>query len=247
MTKIIVTGGNGTIAQALREFLPDAVYLPRQLCDVTNDRHLNEVFGRERPDVVIHAAAITDHQCPDVQSVIRVNVQGTELVTRWCRAYGAKLVYLSTHYVYPGLTGNYRETDECSPVGIYAQSKLAGEGWAQMAPDWLIIRGSWYTYETRLKHWLARGAITDAWCSREHASDAAAKIANLVLGGASGIYNIGRSKRTFAEILEQTCPRETFKRVSRHDVNFQTDIAYPFPVDSSVNLEKYDAFLRSRP
>lgn len=237
---IVVTGGNGTIGRALRTFLPDAVYLSRQDCDVTDDRAVNRMFEYAQPEVVIHAAAITDHQHPNAAEVIETNIVGTEYVARHARAYGAKLVYLSTHYVYPGEIGNYKEHERTRPIGAYAWSKLAGEGWARLPNhNWLIIRGSWYTWDTRVKHWMA-SAVDDAYTSREPAIVAARKIANLVTLDATGVFNIGGPRRTFYEIAlyEAECQRPT--PCSRKDL---VDLPYAFPKDSSVNTDKYRAFV----
>lgn len=237
--KILVTGGNGTMGRALREFLPDAKYLSRQECDVRNDKQLSEVFNRWTPDVVIHAAAITDHQHPNASEIIETNIIGSELVARWCKAFQAKMVYLSTHYVYPGETGGYKETDKTQPIGVYAWSKLAGEGWAQTVPDRLIVRGSWYTPE-KVKLWAAQGAVADALTNRETPPDAAEKIASLVIGAASGIYNIGGRTRSFADIAESH--HKNIVLVARA----QFRGPYAFPKDSSVDTTKYTNFVAGR-
>lgn len=256
---IAVTGGDGTIGRALREFLPDARYLSRRDCDITNDRQLAEVFGTLEPgSTVIHAAAVTDHQHPDAGQVIETNVIGTERVARYCRAFGMKLVYLSTHYVYPGETGDYRETDETRPIGAYAWSKLAGEGWARLPDEWLIIRGSWYTPE-KVQDWARKGALVDARCNRETPRKAASKITNLILHGATGIYNIGGERRTFADIVEdngiQDYRRNTrsaikgfgLRKLSQESGGFEAlpPPPYPFPADSSVNVDKYRTLVGS--
>lgn len=232
------------MGRALREFLPDALYMGRGDCDVTNDRQLNDVFQREQPQVVIHAAALTDHQHPDAGEIIQTNIMGTELVARYCRAFGAKIVYLSTHYVYPGETGNYKETDLTKPIGTYAWSKLAGEGWAQIVPDWLIVRGSWYTYETRIRRWL-RAAYTDAFCGREPAAHSARKIEQLVRLGATGTYNIGGPRRSFWRIAVDEGYTPYPAELSSPRIQ-QAGTPYLFPADSSVNTEKYEALVAAR-
>ena len=193
------------------------------------------------PNAILHAAAITDHTTTDAAALINVNVRGTERVARWCRAYGVKLVYLSTHYVYPGERGRYRESDATRPIGAYAMSKLAGEGWAEQVRDVLIVRGSWYTSETRLRHWIANGVFADAYTSRESADDAAAKIAALTLGGATGVFNIGGPRRSFARILLDEGYPDVPIRERASYVG-----PYAFPLDVSVSTAKYDAWARGR-
>lgn len=230
--KILVTGGHGTMGWALRRFLPDATYLSRAECDVANDRQLNEVFGSS-PDIVVHAAAAK--QAASAAEIIQTNIVGTELVARYCRAFGAKLVYLSTHYIYPCEAGDYRETDTARPVNTYAWSKLAGEGWARLPEKSLIIRGAWYRREDVAK-W--SGSANDAFCSRERTDEAAKKIAKLVLLDAEGVFNIGGKRRSFHQIA-WNCEKMVTRPISRRDLI----LSFDFPADSSVNTDKYDAFV----
>ena len=232
--RILVTGGNGALGRALRAFLPDAKYLGREELDVTDqDQVWTAIYG-ESPNVVIHAAAITDHQCPDIGKLIQTNIIGTQIVANAVRSVG-KMVYLSTHYVYPGERGNYKETDECRPIGNYAWTKYAGEFAAKTCPNHLIIRGSWYT-EEKLKLWEKNGALVDAHCNRVSVAEGAEKIAKLVRGGAWGVVNIGDRRRSFAGIMELNGATH-YPRIHRADLK----LPYEFPRDSSVNTEKYEA------
>ena len=230
---VVVTGGDGTIGQALRAFLPsDTIYLSRHDFDVRERRWDDRWL---EADAVIHAGALTDHQHPNAAQIIETNIIGTQHVAELCRMTGRRLVYLSTHYVYPGETGHYRESDLPRPIGTYAWSKFAGEAWAATVPDHCIIRGSWYTYATRLAAWARNGAVVDAWCSREPATSAARKIARLTSMEVRGVINIGGPRRTFAEIAaDEGVDAPGIARA-------QLRGPYPFPADSSVNTEKYDS------
>lgn len=221
----------------LKAFLPDdALYCTRKDWDVT----------REPPalpaevDTVLHLAALTDHQHPNAAEIIETNILGTQRVARYCRSLSLRMVYLSSSYVYAGETGNYKETDECRPIGAYAWSKYAGEGWASTVPNHLIIRGSWYSEDKLAK--MAHGALRDAWHSRERPRAAAEKIAFLTMKGASGIYNIAGPKRTFYDLVfaEGILPRG----ITRAELNPR--LSYPFPVDTSLNTSRYDAFVASQ-
>lgn len=238
---ILVTGASGVIGSALREYLPQATFLTRRDCDVRDAAATRNAIWLHDPEVVIHAAALTDHAHPNAAEIIETNIFGTEHVARACRACDARMVYLSTHYVYPGDTGRYRELDTPRPIGAYAWSKLAGERWAETVPNRLIVRGSWYTRETRLDKWAQRGALTDAWCSREPARSAARKIAALTFAACVGTVNIGGPRRTFAQILEEE-GYEDFPRTERADFDYsQPNVLYRFPADTSVNTAKFDA------
>lgn len=235
--RIVVTGGDGVLGHALRDYL-SASYLAHAECDVRYPAHVREVLNRLVPDVVVHAAALTDHAHPNAAEVIETNICGTEHVTRWCRAAGARLVYLSTHYVYPGDApeGGYREHDATHPIGAYAWSKLVGERFAELVPNRLIVRGSWYTYATRIARWLECGVLTDAWTNREPVESAARKIAALVRAGVQGTVNIGGARRTFADIVrDDGYDAPNVRYITR------ADAAPAFPRDSSVNTAKFDA------
>lgn len=236
MHKIVVTGGSGTLATALREFLPNAKYLTRADCDVRDPTQISAALWNADPEVVIHAAALTDHQYPNAAEVIESNIFGTEHVARWCRTNAVKVVYLSTHYVYPGARGNYAEHNTPRPIGTYAWSKLAGERWAETVPEHLIVRGSWYTFR-RVALWAKMGAVADAYGSREPVTDAARKIAALVQHGALGTFNIGGPRRTYYDIAVECFGDGHVTRATRADIV----APYAFPVDASVSTAKFDA------
>ncbi|MEO7861578.1 MAG: sugar nucleotide-binding protein [Nitrospirales bacterium] len=89
-----------------------------------------EQVASARPDVVIHAAAYTDidgaEQQPDL--AMAVNAQGTEWVARGTSKANARLIYISTDYVFDGLKRTpYQECDLANPLNLYGKSKLEGE------------------------------------------------------------------------------------------------------------------------
>lgn len=248
--RVAVTGGHGTLGRALQALRPDWAYWSRIHCDVRSEASIGYALDAAQPDVVVHAAALTDHQHPNAAEIIETNVVGTQRLALECRLRGVKLVYLSTHYVYPGTDGNYNEESTPRPIGAYAWSKYAGEEavWAQPGES-LVIRGSWYDYHTRLRHWLQRGALVDAWVSREPVADAARKIAALVDANACGTYNIGGARRTFAQILRDEGYAD-FPEITREQLDYDTRPTnttpfmrpeYPFPRDVSVDTAKFDA------
>lgn len=244
--RVLVTGGCGALGRALQtaKQFEDVVYAGRAACDVRNPRSLQDAFDSVEPDVVVHAAALTDHQHPNAAEIIETNIDATLTVARFTRAWGARLVYVSTHYVYPGIGGQYAETDECRPIGAYAWSKYVGERVALevgRGGKTLVVRGSWYTPE-KLALWARNGALSDAWCSREPVEAAAAKIGALVRGGASGVYNIGGPRRSFAEIA--AAEGVTARTLTRDTLALTTPTPYAFPRDSSVSTAKFDAWVR---
>jgi dTDP-4-dehydrorhamnose reductase len=151
-------------------------------------------FGAQ---AVLHAGAVTDvdgcEREPD--AAWRVNTGGTQQVARACRALGARLVAVSTDYVFDGEAGPYAEDDLPNPRGVYAQSKLAGE-WAALsiAPDCAVARVAVVysgratarpTFATQVVDKLSRGevvkAFDDQFTSTTLAASGAAMILELLL------------------------------------------------------------------
>jgi len=98
--------------------------------DIGSKDEVERLFEKTRPDVVILAAAMTDVDACERQPLLanRVNATGPELVARSCRKTGAKLVHVSTDYVFDGAkTRKYTEDDVPRPISVYGASKLAGE------------------------------------------------------------------------------------------------------------------------
>lgn len=71
---------------------------------------------------------------------INLNIIGTANIVKVCSEFKVKIIYFSTHYVYPCKKGNYSETDSLLPINNYAWSKLGGESSVQMYKNSLILR-----------------------------------------------------------------------------------------------------------
>ncbi len=98
--------------------------------DIGEKGEVEGIFERIEPDVVILAAAMTDVDKCEREPLLanRVNAAGPELVARSCRKSGARLVHVSTDYVFDGTKSRkYTEDDVPRPISVYGSSKLAGE------------------------------------------------------------------------------------------------------------------------
>lgn len=98
--------------------------------DIGSKDEVEELFRRASPDVVILTAAMTNVDACERQPLLanRVNASGPTLVARACNATGARLIHVSTDYVFDGTKRRrYSETDVPRPVSVYGTSKLAGE------------------------------------------------------------------------------------------------------------------------
>jgi len=144
---ILVVGANGMLGQDLLKELPGEVRgLDLPDIDITSLESVHEVLGRLRPRVVVNAAAYTDVDgCESNQELaMQVNGEGVAFLAMICRDIGARLVQISTDYVFNGGKGSpYLEDDPTGPLSVYGESKLAGELNARFTPDHLIIRTQW--------------------------------------------------------------------------------------------------------
>jgi dTDP-4-dehydrorhamnose reductase len=159
MTRILVTGGNGllgtkVIEQSLARSDIEIVSTSRDTCqngylgsfpfsemDITDGDAVSRVLREHRPNVVIHTAAMTNVDGCETHrdEAWSINVNGTEYVARTCAEIGARLVHLSTEYVYDGKAGPYRETDPVNPLGWYAKTKWESEERVRAGLDNAVI------------------------------------------------------------------------------------------------------------
>ena len=150
--KFLVTGANGQLGQELQKLLRerelDFVAFDSKQLDITNRVAVFATFEQVQPDVVLHAAAYTKVDVAEDEGRElnwQVNVNGTKNVTDAAKQYGAKLVAISTDYVFDGTQNNdYVETDAVNPQNAYGRAKLAGElAVTESGADAYIVRTSW--------------------------------------------------------------------------------------------------------
>jgi dTDP-4-dehydrorhamnose reductase len=149
--KLLVTGAAGQLGQALvtearRQGWEVAATDVHDL-DITDAGVVFRELARQRPQVVINAAAATrvDDLEAHPDEALRVNSLGPRNLAVACRRLGLKLIHLSTDYVFDGAKpGPYVEWDRTGPLSVYGRSKLLGEEWVrQQCPDHFIVRTAW--------------------------------------------------------------------------------------------------------
>jgi dTDP-4-dehydrorhamnose reductase len=150
--RLLVTGRNGQVAQALMDRagqFPEinVIALGRPQLDLENPAQICSSLEEARPDVIINAAAYTavDRAEADPQRAFAINRDGAAGVAEAARKLAVPLVHLSTDYVFSGDKETaYLESDVTGPLGVYGESKLAGELAVRAAcPDAVILRTSW--------------------------------------------------------------------------------------------------------
>lgn len=148
--KILVTGAHGQLGTDIMQILSSEheIYgFARQELNITDQQTTFEIIQQIKPDAVIHAAAYTkvDQAESDPELSYSVNAYGTRNVVLASQKIAAKVIYISTDYVFAGTRSvPYCEFDQTSPVNVYGRSKLAGEEMVKTFSDkFFIVRTSW--------------------------------------------------------------------------------------------------------
>lgn len=211
-----------------RDLLPvlqechDVVSLTRSQADITQEPEVRRAFHQVRPEIVIHAAAMTAVDDCELQPALafKTNAEGTRNVASACAKLGAAMVYVSTDYVFDGEKAEpYTEADPTHPVSVYGQSKLEGEAHLRrLLTSYWIVRTSWVfgpfgkNFVEAIVGKARQGAklrvVDDQVGCPTYTEDLARKIAEIVERGGFGLYHVSNqgacSRYEFArEILRQ--------------------------------------------
>lgn len=148
--KIIVTGVNGQLGREIKKQFQEKYQLflwDRQILDVADYAWVETKVKEVKPDIVINAAGFTNVEKAEdnPEEAFRVNALGAQNLAFACKNVQAKLVHISTDYVFDGLKSvPYEEFDIPNPLSVYGKSKLWGERLVeQVGGKHFIIRTSW--------------------------------------------------------------------------------------------------------
>ncbi|MDQ5983654.1 MAG: dTDP-4-dehydrorhamnose reductase [Eubacteriales bacterium SKADARSKE-1] len=217
--KIVVTGAKGQLASEIVGVLnsqkSEIGKIPfeyeKNICveasidelDITNCTAVNDFILAQKPDILINCAALTDVDgCEtNIDLALKVNAIGPRNLAIACNKCGAKLVHISTDYVFDGAaTKPYREWDLPNPQSIYGKSKLLGEVYIkEQMSKYFIVRTSWlygYTGNNFVKTMLKLGqekdqikVVNDQRGNPTNANDLAYHILKIALSEEYGIYH----------------------------------------------------------
>ncbi len=151
--KILVAGANGQLGQCLKKIAVDFensfefVFTNSTEMDITDSSAVEEVFEDVKPAYCINASAYTavDLAEQEPEKAFAVNAEGVGNLAEACAENRTVFIHVSTDYVFDGDTGlPYSEDDFTNPLGVYGQSKLAGEELAmENCARTIILRTSW--------------------------------------------------------------------------------------------------------
>ena len=211
--RILITGRDGQLGRDLQAALAghEVRAVPHSDLDVTDADAVAAAIAAFRPEVALHAAALTDTtRCEREPEVAHaVNALGARNVAVACANAGAAIVYVSTNEVFDGAKAEpYLESDEPRPINAYGRSKLAGERMVQEAlAAHYIVRTAWL-YGRGGNHFVAKilraaeggelTGVTDEIATPTWARDLAPAIARLIKTQRYGVYhltNVGQASR----------------------------------------------------
>jgi dTDP-4-dehydrorhamnose reductase len=204
--RILLIGAHGMLGtDIVKEWTDDEVIRASSRdADIRDADQVEALIARTQPDWIVLTAAYTDVDGSerDPDAAFAVNAKGTENVARAARKYGAKLLFVSTDYVFAG-NGKipYEPGDAIAPINVYGQSKAQGEKAVQdNLQDWCIVRTSWLfgASGSSFPEKILRAAetrpelavVADQVGSPTFTRDLAVAIRSLVLADARGILNV---------------------------------------------------------
>lgn len=148
--RVWITGAGGQLGHDLLRVLGpkhECVPFTRRELDISDPDDVRKAAAIRKPDVIVNAAAYTkvDQAEQEAEEAYRINALGASHLAMAAEEWGAKLVHVSTDYVFDGLKGiPYTERDRTCPLNVYGQSKLAGEQLVQtICSRHFIVRTSW--------------------------------------------------------------------------------------------------------
>lgn len=228
--KILISGGDSKFSKELQKHNIDHTIIPlsKKEMNIMDPESIYDAIHKHSPDVFIHTAALSrpmslHSEYPEKS--ININIIGTSNCVVACLKYNIKFVYISTDFVYPGVTGGYNEEDSLLPINKYAWSKLGGECACMLYDNSLILRMA--MVEKPFPH---KKAFIDSFKSSIWYPDAAKIVFKLIDLDLRGIYNIGGERKSI------------FNFASEEDFNIlpenKDNILEKVPNDISMNINK---------
>ena len=223
--KVLVTGANGLLGQELIAALLERKHeviatskgpsriktdagssITYRELNITDGLAIQQVLAETRPEVIIHAAAMTQVDDCELDKITcyNINVTATRFLVEAAKEVGARLVYISTDFIFDGEAGPYKEDDEPKPVNYYGSTKLSAEAEImESGLPWSIVRtvlviGTAVGTRSNIISWvrdkLTRGekikVVDDQFRTPTFTEDLAKGIVLVVEKKATGIYHI---------------------------------------------------------
>tara|TARA_Y100000590_G_scaffold411627_1_gene505866 strand:- start:749 stop:1474 length:726 start_codon:yes stop_codon:yes gene_type:complete len=232
--RIIITGGSGRFGKVLKRIKKSHnVYFPnKNQLNILNITSIKKFLKKIKPKYLIHLAGLSRplsvHE-NKINESIDLNIIGTCNITKVCSDLKIKLIYFSTHYVYPGIKGNYKETDPILPYNNYAWSKLGGECAVKLYKNSLILRVC--MTENPFVHKKAFFDVKNNFIFHEKIAEKLYKILDL-----KGIYNLGGAKNTVYKFAKKENPK--IKKIYARKI-----FGKKYPLNQDMDLNKIKKYI----
>ncbi len=147
--KILLTGKDGQIGFALHKKLVslcEVCATNRDMLDLTNPKRIRVFIQKNKPDIIVNAAAYTDVDKAetDIELAQKVNTAAPKILAEMASQLNIPIIHFSTDYVFDGLKNEpYVETDKANPQSVYGQTKWEGEEAVRQFKKHIILRTSW--------------------------------------------------------------------------------------------------------
>ncbi len=257
----VITGANGQLGTALRQRFREARAVSSSELDISN-REAVEAYDWTGITAILNAAAYTNVDGAETPEgrlrAWQVNAVGTANLSRVAQQHNITLVHISSEYVFDGTTSPHTEDEPLSPLGVYAQTKAAGDIAASLAPKHYILRTSWVIGEGKnfvrvmmglAEKNIAPSVVADQIGRLTFTSTLADTIHHLLTNQVEyGIFNVSNDGQpaSWADVT-----RAIFRELGRSDlaVTDTTTEAYfaskpeaaPRPLQSDLDLSKIKA------
>ena len=257
--KFFITGVNGQLGYDVKRELSERGYTDilaptRVDLDITNEDAVKKMIREYRPSVIFHCAAYTavDKAEEEQEKCYQVNVLGTKYLTEAAKEVGAKIIYISTDYVFDGTKeGFYQVEDKVNPVNYYGKTKYLGENFIRAYDNHIIVRISW-VFGINGKNFIRTmlnlaeshkelNVVCDQIGSPTYTKDLAGLLVNMFLSNVKGLYHVTNegycSWYEFAEFIF----KESRKKVKVHPMltkDYKTIAKRP--LNSKLSKESLD-------
>lgn len=219
--KCMIFGSSGQLGRSLSKVFDESVLVSRSddphgiINDVRNYTEVEDLIIKQKPDVIINAAAISDVELceSDHKLAYSTNAIAVKHMISAASVVGSYFVQISTDYVFDGKDGTYREESVPSPINYYGISKLVGDSYALSYDNSIVIRTSGiFGYKNNFPLFaynkLSKGerlSVMDAYYSPIHAAMLARSLYETVKTGKTGILNIAGERVSRVELSKRMC------------------------------------------
>jgi dTDP-4-dehydrorhamnose reductase len=221
--RILIFGANGMLGQSLCGFyskkknvqllgcsledLPELNGIDYFPCDITKRDNVKKAILDFYPDYIINASAYTNVDKSEIEreEAWKVNVKGVEYLSEAARVLDARIIHISSDYIFDGKNGPYSENEKPNPLGYYARTKLASENVLKISGvihtilRTNVLYGSYLNCKADFVKWLVNSLkegkevriVTDQFNNPTFVDDLVQGISKVIEYNKSGIYNIG--------------------------------------------------------